>query len=121
VPTHSIPVSAIPSTLRRGHFFVASVASAAFLAEVLTVSLSNVPFSNATTYTGFTASTWLSCSTLAFMLLTVIVMIFHRQLALPIQPNTVAAVLCYLCNSHIPERLDDIILLDGQEIREYVT
>jgi len=48
------------------------------------------------------------------MLITLIAVIFHRQATLPLPPNTIAAVLCYLCNSQIPEKFNDLALLDDQ-------
>ena len=110
----SIPLAAIIPPLRRGHFFIASVAFTAFLAEVLTVSLSNVPFDNATTYTGYTVATWLSCSIIAFMIITLIAVFLYRQPDLPLQPNTIGAVLSYLSGSNIPKEFSDMALLDGK-------
>jgi hypothetical protein len=114
VSKSSSPLAAILPSLRRGHFFVASVAFTAFLADVLTVSLSNIPFDNATTYTGYTAVTWLSCSIIAFMIITLIATFFYRQPDLPLQPNTIGAVLSYLCSSNIPKEFSDMALLDGK-------
>jgi hypothetical protein len=104
----TLPLTAIPKTLKHGRFFTALVAFVAFLADALTVTHSNVPFKASTTFTAYTVCTWLSCSIIALRVITLIILVFRRQPDLLIEPNTIAAVLSLLCRSSIPSRFSDM-------------
>jgi hypothetical protein len=119
VPKYSIPITSIFQNLHRGHFFVALVAWSAFLADALTICLSNDHFNTSTTFAAYTVSTWLSISILATMLVTLVVIIFHRQPELPLKPNTIAAVLCYFSGSSLPRRFNRLALL-GTRARDHI-
>lgn len=108
------PITSIFPTLLRGHLFTALVATCAFLAEVLTICLSNVHYNTSTTFTAFTVSTWLSCAILGVMILTLLAIAFHRQPKLPFKPNTIGAVLYFLCDSSLPERFEGMATWDGK-------
>lgn len=111
---HSSPITAFASALTRRHFLVASVAFSAFLGDALTVCLSNIHFKTGTTFAAFKVVTWLSCSIIAVMLITLVRVALRRQPALPLKPTTIGAVLCYLCSSSIPRRLSNLETLNGR-------
>ncbi|KAH8799705.1 hypothetical protein F5884DRAFT_810952 [Xylogone sp. PMI_703] len=119
---YSEPVMAIPSSLLHGHFFIAVVAISAFLAEALTICLSNISFNVTTTYQAFTVSVWLSCAIIGVMLLALIFVAMRQQPDLPLKPNTIASVLCYLANSSLPDKFHGMALMDektrNRKVRE---
>jgi hypothetical protein len=90
------------------------VALSAFLADALTVCLSNIHFKTGTTFAAFTVVTWLSCSIIAVMLITLVAVFFRREPDLPLKPTTLAVTLCYLSSSSIPGRLSSMTRLDGE-------
>lgn len=108
---HSSPITTFASALTRRHFLVASVALSVFLSDALTICLSNIHFKNGTTFTAFTVATWLSCSIIAVMLITLLGVAFCSQPDLPLRPTTIAGVLCYLSHSSIPGRVDNMATL----------
>ena len=114
MPKHSSPITAFSSAIARRHFLVAFVALSTFLADALTICLANIHFKTGTTFAAFTVVTWLSCSIIAVMLITLIVVAFRHQPDLPLKPTTIAAVLCYLSSSTIPARLSNLATLNGR-------
>jgi hypothetical protein len=89
------------------------VALSAFLADALTVCLSNIHFKSGTTFEAFTVVTWLSCSIIVVMLVTLVGVSFRREPDLPLKPTTLAVTLCYLSSSSIPGRLSSMTRLSG--------
>jgi hypothetical protein len=114
IAKRSSPITAFQSALTRRYFLVALVALSVFLADALTVCLSNIHFKTGTTFEAFTVVTWLSCSIIAVMLITVVGVFFRREPDLPLKPTTPAVTLCYLSNSSIPGRLSSMTGLNGE-------
>jgi hypothetical protein len=108
------PLTSIIPAILRGHLFTALVASSAFLAEVLTITLSNIPFKKSNTFTAFTVSTWLSCGILVVMEFTLMAITFHRQPRLPFKPEIPGSVLYFLADSSLPERFESMADWEGK-------
>lgn len=115
VSSYSIPLTAIPSSIKRGHLFTALVAFVAFLADALTVTLSNIQFRPQTTWMAYTVCTWMSCSIIGLMVITLIALAFRRQPNLPLKPSSIAAVLSLLCWSSMPARFGDLAMMSERK------
>jgi hypothetical protein len=113
------PVSSIISNLARGNVFLPMIDVSSLLCEVLTVALSNVPFSNGTTYTGFTVCVYLSISIISFMLLTLFIELFRVYLfpAKENFPATLAGKMQLLAGSHMLTRFQGLAQC-GQKERD---
>jgi Protein of unknown function (DUF3433) len=116
IQRHSSPITAFSAALYRRHTLLALVALSTFLADALTVCLSNIHFKTGTTYATFTVVTWLSCSIITLMVITLVGVALCRQPVLPLRPTTLAAVLCYLSTSSIPDRMNGMATLN-QSVR----
>lgn len=87
----------------------------ALLSEVLTVTLSGVPFNSAQSYTGYIVSTTLSVAIIELMLIALLVILFKRRgPVLPYKLDRIMSVLMYLCNSSLPRDFGDLWLLDTE-------
>ncbi|KAF1997785.1 hypothetical protein P154DRAFT_565134 [Amniculicola lignicola CBS 123094] len=100
-PSH--PLTGLPQAIYHRHYVLALAATAAILSQLLTVTLSTIPFDSANAWNAYVASTWISISILLVMLLTLVVLFFHRVPDLPVQPNTLAGHMIYLTNSRLPD------------------
>lgn len=101
--TPSHPVLAFHSALFTRHYFLAAISAATLLSEVLTVTLSTIPFSSATLWKAYVVSTWISVAIIGVMLLTLLFLFFYKEPKLPIKPTTLAAQLACLCDSSLPD------------------
>ena len=115
IPKPTSPISALPSSIHRGQILLFSFASSTFLAQALTVCLSNIHFKTSTTYRAFTVSFWLSCAIIAIMLGLLAAVVFRREPRLALRPSSIAAVLCYLAPSSVPERFEGMLGLSEEE------
>lgn len=98
------PLTTFSTALYRRSFFVAHVALVALLSEVLVVVLPGIPFSAGQLDGAFLASAYVSMAVLAVMLLSLAAIWCRRgDPKLPRTPNTVAAVLSYLCAGRMTE------------------
>ncbi len=103
--------------LWRRQYTLTLAAAMALAAEALLIALTAIPFSKGTLHRAFVASAWASVAILASMLaaLAAIYLRRPRDPPLPRAPDTLAAVLSYLCASSarlLPDfaelaRLDD--------------
>ncbi|ORX99149.1 hypothetical protein BCR34DRAFT_606716 [Clohesyomyces aquaticus] len=113
--TPSHPLTAIfPSILRR-HYAQALVAVAALLSEVLTITLSTIPFSSANAWGAYVISTWISVSIISIMIFTLVLLFFRTEPNLPLKPNTIGAVLFYLCGSRLSTIFGNMGMLNTVE------
>lgn len=115
IPKLISPLSALLSTINRGQILLFSFASSILLVQALTVCLSNIHFKTSTTYEAFTVSFWLSCAIIAVMLGLLAGVAFRRESRLALRPKTIAAVLCYLARSSVPERFEGMVGLSEEE------
>jgi uncharacterized membrane protein len=103
------------SCLRWKHYFVAHISLIALLAECLTIALSGIPFSSAHSYKAYTVSTYLCIAIIAMMLLTIpLIALRGRDLLMPRSPDTIAAVLLYICGSPMLASFRGLSLLDAK-------
>jgi hypothetical protein len=103
-------VSSFVPDIGRGNIFLPMIDASTLLCKVLTVALSNVPFSNGTTYTGFTVCVYLSISVTSFMLLTLVIELF-RIYIFPTEekfPATLARKMQLLAGSHMLSRFQGL-------------
>lgn len=107
------PVATLLSSIWHGQFFVGLGAFCLILSEVLIITLSGIPFNKGQLYVAYRISFWLSVAIMAFMLLaTLILYLRPRGPDLPRSPNTIAAILSYLCGSHLLESFADLATVD---------
>ena len=98
------PMTTFLTALYRRSFFVAHVALVALLSEVLIIVLPGIPFSAGQLHDAFLASAYISMAVLAVMLLSLVAIWCRRgDPKLPRTPNTMAAVLSYLCAGRMTE------------------
>lgn len=110
--TPSHPLRALWPAIRNGHTVLALVTTAAILSQILTVTLSTIPFDNANSYNAYVTSTWVSVAIIAIMLFTLGIWFFYCEPNLPLHPNTIAANLFYLCVSRLPDLFATLGSLD---------
>jgi hypothetical protein len=117
-PSH--PLSAIHVSLSAGHYVLAVVAIAAILSEILTITLSTIPFSSANLYSAYRASTWITIAIIIIMLGILLLLFFYKEPQLPVKPKTVAAHLVYLCDSALPGVFKDMGDLDTKGVKKRI-
>ena len=80
-------------------WFGVAAATAAVLSVFTPILLSNIPFSITQTWTAHLVCAWMTVSVLAVMMLILGVSFFMKPLRLPVEPDTLAGGLYYLCDS----------------------
>jgi hypothetical protein len=123
VTSKSHPIVALTSAVFRLRPFLALIAFDTILAEILTVVLPSVPYKGESIFLAYSSSAVLAISIIAFMLASLVWVAVRatRALALPRRPDTIAAVLLYLCGGKmvkdfqglavVEERLRDRVLV----------
>ena len=114
------PVTTVFTGLWRRHFIVSLAALMAILAEVLVITLSTIPFSDGAVLKAFRIGYWVSTSIIAAMLTSlVIIYLRRRRPRLPRPPDTIAAVLSYVCGARplLLENFAEVSTLD-QDARD---
>ncbi|KAK6400572.1 hypothetical protein LTR81_024198 [Elasticomyces elasticus] len=108
------PVFSTIYSLYHGYTFVASVTLVTLLAEILNVVISGVPYATAETWAQFVVSSYMALAILGLMIIEIAMLFFHRlsTVVLPRHPDTLGAVMSYLCGSHI---LDDFDSPGGEQ------
>jgi hypothetical protein len=101
-----------------GHLFAASIALIAVLSDILTVALSVVPYSPGQIYLELLVSSYMSMAILALMVVAIISLLLWRwrwqgMLDLPRRPETLAAVISYVCASRMLDDFEGLECLDG--------
>jgi hypothetical protein len=114
---HSLPLTSLLPMLRNGHFIAAIIAFTALLSEFLVVAFSGLPYRPGQLRSEFMFCAIASLTVLAIMLLTVgITNIWRRWLPrLPRKPDNVAAVLTYVCQSHMVDDFEGVEVLSVRE------
>lgn len=88
----------------------------AIFSEILTVTLSGVPFNSARSYTGYLVSTYMSAAIIVMMLIgLLLVMVRSDELILPHSLDSIFSVMLYLCNSDLIRDVGDMSLLDTRK------
>lgn len=98
--------------LKTGRFTVVLLGMTTLLSVPLTVVLTSIPFSNATAWSGYIVSHWLSVAIVAVMLLTLILLCFYKEPVLPVKPDVVGARLYYLYRSRTGEEWRSLALME---------
>ncbi|KAK3066457.1 hypothetical protein LTR53_017191, partial [Teratosphaeriaceae sp. CCFEE 6253] len=111
---HNTPVFATLGALRHGYYLVALLTFTTLTGEALNIVISGIPYATGQTWSQFLVSTYLSLAVLGLMLLVCAVLIFSRtrEPKVPRHPDTVGAVMSYLCASQV---LRDFEGTDGQD------
>ncbi|KAI9851745.1 MAG: hypothetical protein M1824_002493, partial [Vezdaea acicularis] len=103
------PSTTFPQALRRKSFFVAYIASIAFLSEALIFVLGGIPYSSGQLFKGFLISAYISMAILSLMLISLVILYLRPSGPLvPRTPNTLASVMLYLCGSRLCEDYADL-------------
>jgi Protein of unknown function (DUF3433) len=112
----SNPIAALATAVVRARFHLAVLVFNTLLSEVLIVSLSRIPFKGDSIYIAYVASSRLITAIIPFMLVTLMwVALRRRQTAdLPRRPDTIAAVLSYLCGSSMLQDFQGLSTVDGR-------
>jgi hypothetical protein len=113
VESRSHAITAFFVDLSRGRLLLAYIALLALLSEILTVTLSGVPFNSSESYIAYLVSTYLSVTILALMLLGLAaVLVLRNGLEVPYQMDNILSTLFYLCHSRMIQDLSDLSVLD---------
>ena len=98
--------------------FASSIALVALLSEILIVMLSGVPFSPGQIYMELLVCSYTSMAILALMVVAIIALLLRRWrggLNLPRTPDTLAAVMSYICASQMLDDFEGLECLDKGE------
>ncbi|KAI9882704.1 MAG: hypothetical protein M1823_005551 [Watsoniomyces obsoletus] len=113
VPRTLSPVTTIFTALWRRHYVVSMSAFMAILAEILIISLGSIPFNEGKVHRSFIGATWLSVSILGLMMISLgIIYIRRHRPHLPRSPETIGAVLSYLCGARMLQDYSELSKLD---------
>ena len=96
-------------------WFGAAAATAAVLSVFTPILLSNIPFSITQTWTAHLVCAWMTVSVLVVMMLVLGVSFFVKPLRLPVEPDTLAGGLYYLCDSYTARDLVGISAPDERD------
>ncbi|KAI9869325.1 MAG: hypothetical protein M1813_000114 [Trichoglossum hirsutum] len=117
VRTNADPITALWSAVIRMRAFPALLGINTILAEILTIALARVPFHGDSIFMAYIVSSHLSTSILALMIAT-LTWLTIRQLRgvmeLPRRPDTIAAVLTYLCESKMLRDFKGMAMLEAR-------
>jgi hypothetical protein len=111
------PVTTLFSCVYHNHLFVASISLVVLLGEILSVTISNVPFNQGITWYTFLVSYGLSVAILGIMLITFVALFFKRRSQIDDKdvPDSLIKVMILLANSHWREDLLGISLLNTHD------
>lgn len=109
-PPH--PILALHLAISSGHYILVPVAFAAILSEVLTITLSTIPFSSANLWSTYVTSHWISIGIIGIMVCVLGLLFFYAESKLPLKPDTVAGQLFYLSGSGLPSFLKTLGMLE---------
>jgi len=115
LPTVPYPLTSIWPFLRIGNLTLLLIAFTTLLSVPLTLTLSTIPFSNATVWMAYILAHWLSVAILVFMLLTLLLLCFYKEPGLPIKPNIMGAHMYYLFRGGIGEGWKEVGHLSTDE------
>ncbi|KAI9782835.1 MAG: hypothetical protein M1839_004586 [Geoglossum umbratile] len=119
------PITALTTSVFRLRHHLSILALNAILSEVLTVALSRIPFHGDSIYLAYVVSSRLSTGIISFMIVTLIwVAVRQRQShgleLLPQRPDSIAAVLTYLCGSRMLGDFQGLAVVGEKERDEMV-
>jgi len=105
----STPFTSFFAQLLNGHLVAAAVAFAAVLAEALTITLSGVPFNPGQIPLELHVCSFTSIAILAVMVVVLIMLAIWRWRSpyLPRRPNTIAALISYICASKFVDDMEE--------------
>ena len=105
----STPFTSFFAQLLNGHLVAAAVAFTAVLAEALTITLSGVPFNPGQIPLELHVCSFTSIAILAVMVVVLIILAIWRWRSpyLPRRPNTIAALISYICASKFVDNMED--------------
>ena len=111
-PPH--PIIALHLAISSGHYILVPVAFASILSEVLTITLSTIPFSSANLWSAYVTSHWISIGIIGIMVCVLGLLFFYAKPKLPLKPETVAGQLFYLSGSGLPSFLKTLGMLEEE-------
>ncbi|KAM7190141.1 hypothetical protein V8F20_009871 [Naviculisporaceae sp. PSN 640] len=100
-PRSSSIFSGLFRAVINNNVFLSAVAFAGVLSKFLPVVLSNVPFRLTLTWDTYVICTWISVSVLAVMILVMIASFFVKRPDLPVDAETIAGRMYYVCDSWV--------------------
>ena len=103
MPRHSVALTSFFPQLLRGHFVAAAAAFTAILSEVLVITLAGMPYHPSQILIELLLCSYTSMTILSIMIVTMVVLIIWRWRLpyLPRRPNTLGAIVSYLCASRV--------------------
>jgi len=107
---HNTPVFSTLHALRHGYFFVAALTVITLLAEALNIVISGVPYAPGQVWLQLLLSSYISLAILGIMLVAIVVVIVRRfsEPVVPRKPETLGAVMSYLCGSRMCDDFDGV-------------
>jgi hypothetical protein len=104
------------------HFFAASFALVAILAEILVITLASVPYSPGQIHLELLVCSYTSMGVLALMIMAIVaLMLWRRNMPdLPRTPDTVLGVMSYLADSRMLDDFDGCEMLSNKEADDRV-
>ncbi len=116
----STAVSGLCRAVWNRRTFDAAVALCAVLAKSMPILLSIVPFQGTPTWTTHEVCTWLAVAILILMNLVLTWSLFIRWPRLPAEPDTIAGILCYICDSAMLRDFENMSTLSKKQRDRYV-
>jgi len=116
----SWPITAMVSMTCHRHFFAAFLAFNAVLAEMLVITLGNLPFTSGRTQRDLLTCLHLSMTALTVMCCCMVAkMVWRRKTPdLPRAPDTILSVMSYVADSHMLDDFEGCEVLESKKNRE---
>jgi hypothetical protein len=89
----------------RRDFLGSTISFVAILSTFIPILMSNIPFRISLTLTTHLVCTWMTVGILVLMILVMLGLVARRWPYIPVEPNSIAGCLYYMCDS---EMLDDM-------------
>jgi len=100
--------------------FIFSVAFAGVLSKFAPIFLSNIPFRLTLTWTAHWVSAWISVAILSFILLVLATSRLIKWPFMPVEPNTLAGCLYYVCDSEMLKDLDGVSAMNERDKEKFL-
>ena len=110
----STPISSTIRALLNRYIFAAAVTFTTLIGEALNIVISGIPYASGTTWMQYIVSAYMSLAILAIMIIVaaLIIVLRIREPKIPRKPDTVGAVMSYLCASRILDEFEGMEGLD---------
>jgi len=108
-------LTALNRGLKARDWFKTSVAFATLLSKVTPILLSNIPFRVMQTWRTHLVCAWMTVAILGYMILVLLATLVVRRPRIPVEPDTIAGGLYYVCDSPMLSDFVGLSTLDRAE------